>query len=107
VCVHGDDKARKPPGRPHRSLFALLYERELGVGVEMSSGEGSSDRGFRKKDPSGAMDGYRIAYKPLADSTPQDELTALAAVYRFLLLHRQETSEESVADPEGSDVRAE
>jgi hypothetical protein len=31
------------------------------------------------------MDGYRIAYKPLADSTPEAEVEVLAAVYRFLL----------------------
>jgi hypothetical protein len=31
------------------------------------------------------MDGYRIAYKPLADSTPDVEAEVLAAVYRYLL----------------------
>jgi hypothetical protein len=51
----------------------------------MRSGEGSSERRSRKKGPSRAMDGYRIAYKPLADSTPEAEVKVLAAVHRFVL----------------------
>jgi hypothetical protein len=51
----------------------------------MSSGKGSNGRRFRKKGPSRAMDGYRVAYKPLADSTPEGELVALAAVYAFVI----------------------
>ena len=35
------------------------------------------------------MDGYRIAYKPLADSTPDVEAEVLAAVYRYLLGPRE------------------
>jgi hypothetical protein len=30
----------------------------------------------------------RIVYTPCADSTPEDELNALAAVYRFLILEK-------------------
>ena len=63
----------------------------------MSSGKGSNGRRFRKKGPNRAMDGYRIAYKPLADSTPDVEAEVLAAVYRFLL-DRRERSDVAAAD---------
>jgi hypothetical protein len=43
------------------------------------------------------MDGYRIAYKPLADSTPEAEVEVLSAVYRFLL-DRRERSDVAAAD---------
>jgi hypothetical protein len=71
----------------------------------MRSGEGSSGRRSRKKGPSRAMDGYRIAYKPLADSTPEAEAEVLATVYRYLLLHRHETSEAPAVD--GAEERGE
>jgi hypothetical protein len=64
----------------------------------MSSGKGSNGRRFRKKDPSRAMDGYRIAYKPLADSTPEAEVEVLAAVYSFLLFHRERRDDDLAAD---------
>jgi hypothetical protein len=64
----------------------------------MSSGKGSSDRRSRKKGPSLAMDGYRIAYKPLADSTPEVEVQVLAAVYSFLLDRRERRDDDIAAD---------
>ena len=64
----------------------------------MSSGKGSNGRRFRKKNPSGAMDGYRIAYKPLADSTPDVEAEVLAAVYRYLLDRRERRDDDLTAD---------
>jgi hypothetical protein len=64
----------------------------------MSSGKGSNGRRFRKKNPSRAMDGYRIAYKPLADSTPDVEAEVLAAVYRFLLDRRERRDDDLAAD---------
>jgi hypothetical protein len=89
---------RKLRGRPCRSLLALLCKRKESVGVGMSSGKGSSDRGFRKNGPSHAVDGYRIAYKPLADSTPEAEAEVLAAVYRFLLDRRERRDDDISAD---------
>lgn len=50
------------------------------------------------------MDGYRITYSPIADSTPEAEVEVLAAVYRFLL-DRRERSEVSAAD--GAEERGE
>src|SRR3712207_975922 len=38
--------------------------------------------------------GPRIEYIPRNDATPEGELAALAAVYRYLLFHRHETSED-------------
>jgi hypothetical protein len=42
--------------------------------------------------------GLRIQYVPRDDATPEGELAALAAVYRYLLFHRHETSEDLEAD---------
>jgi hypothetical protein len=39
-----------------------------------------------------------ITYTPRPDATPEDELAALTAVYRFLLFYRHETSKDVVAD---------
>jgi hypothetical protein len=64
----------------------------------MSSGKGSNGRRSRKKGPSHAMDGYRIAYKPLADSTPEAEVQVLAAVYSFLLDRRERRDDDLAAD---------
>jgi hypothetical protein len=50
------------------------------------------------------MDGYRIAYKPLADSTPEVELKVLAAVYSYLL-DRRERRDDVAAD--GAEERGE
>jgi hypothetical protein len=44
------------------------------------------------------MDGYRIAYKPLADSTPEAELKVLAAVYSYLLDRRERREDDLAAD---------
>jgi hypothetical protein len=44
------------------------------------------------------MDGYRIAYKPLADSTPEAEVQVLAAVYSFLLDRRERRDDDLAAD---------
>jgi hypothetical protein len=33
------------------------------------------------------MDEYRLTYIPLPDATPEDELDALVAVYKFILDH--------------------
>jgi hypothetical protein len=51
------------------------------------------------------MDGYRIAYKPLADSTPEVELKVLAAVYRYLLDRREIRDDDLAAD--GAEERGE
>jgi hypothetical protein len=51
------------------------------------------------------MDGYRIAYKPLADSTPEVELKVLAPVYRYLLDRRERRDDDVAAD--GADERGE
>ena len=64
----------------------------------MSSGKGSNGRRFRKKGPNRAMDGYRIAFKPLADSTPDVEAEVLAAVYRYLLDRRERRDDDLAAD---------
>jgi hypothetical protein len=95
---------REPPSGSCRSLLALLCKREQGVGVGMSSGKGSNRRRSPKKGPSRAMDGYRIAYKPLADSTPEVELKVLAAVYSYLL-DRRERRDDVAAD--GAEERGE
>jgi hypothetical protein len=50
------------------------------------------------------MDGYRIAYKPLADSTPEAEAEVLARIYRYLL-DRCERRDEVAAD--GAEERGE
>ena len=71
----------------------------------MSSGKGSNGRRFRKKNPSRAMDGYRIAYKPLSDSTPDVEAEVLAAVYSFLLDRRERREDDLAAD--GAEERGE
>jgi hypothetical protein len=44
------------------------------------------------------MDAYRIAYKPLADSTPEAEAEVVAAVYRSLLFHRERRNDDLAAD---------
>jgi hypothetical protein len=44
------------------------------------------------------MDGYRIAYKPIADATPEGELAALASVYRFLLDRHERRDDDLAAD---------
>jgi hypothetical protein len=44
------------------------------------------------------MDGYRIAYKPLSDSTPEVEVQVLAAVYSFLLDRRERRDDDIAAD---------
>jgi hypothetical protein len=44
------------------------------------------------------MDGYRIAYKPLADSTPEAEVEVLAAVYSYLLGHRERRDDDLAAN---------
>jgi len=44
------------------------------------------------------MDGYRIAYKPLADSTPEAEVEVLSAVYRYLLGHRERRDDDIASD---------
>jgi hypothetical protein len=64
----------------------------------MRSGKGSNRRRSRKKGPSGAINGYRIAYKPLADSTPEAEVEVLAAVYSYLLGHRERRDDDLAAD---------
>jgi hypothetical protein len=64
----------------------------------MSSGKGSNGRRFRKKNPSRALDGYRIAFKPLAHSTPDVEAEVLAAVYRYLLDRRERRDDDLEAD---------
>jgi hypothetical protein len=51
------------------------------------------------------MDGYRIAYKPLADSTPDVEAEVLAAVYSFLLDRRERRDDDLAAD--GAEERGE
>jgi hypothetical protein len=51
------------------------------------------------------MDGYRIAYKPLADSTPEAEVEVLAAVYSYLLGHRERRGEDLAAH--GAEERGE
>ena len=89
---------REPPSWSYRPLLALLCKREQNVGVGMSSGKGSSDRRSRKKNPSRAMDSYRIAYKPLADSTPEAEAEVLAAVYSFLLDRCERRDDDIAAD---------
>jgi hypothetical protein len=71
----------------------------------MSSGKGANGRRFPKKNPSRAMDGYRIAYKPLADSTPDVEAEVLAAVYSFLLDRRERRDDDLAAD--GAEERGE
>jgi hypothetical protein len=49
----------------------------------------------------------RVTYVPREDATPEGELAALTAVYRFLLFHRHETSKDVVADgAEGTDEHA-
>src|SRR5215208_5552447 len=40
----------------------------------------------------------RIEYVPRDDATPEGELAALTAVFRYLLFHRHETSEDVEAD---------
>jgi len=42
--------------------------------------------------------GPRIQYVPRDDTTPEGELAALAAVYRYLLFYSHETSEDLEAD---------
>ena len=44
------------------------------------------------------MDGYRIAYKPLADSTPEAEVELLAAVYSYLFDRRERRDDDLAAD---------
>jgi hypothetical protein len=44
------------------------------------------------------MSDPRVFYSPREDATPEGELAALAAVYRYLLFHRHETSEDPAAD---------
>ena len=44
------------------------------------------------------MDGYRIAYKPIADSTPEAEVQVLAAVYSFLLDRCERRYDDIAAD---------
>ena len=39
-----------------------------------------------------------VTYTPRPDASPEGELTALANVYRYLLFHRHETSEDVEAD---------
>jgi hypothetical protein len=51
------------------------------------------------------MDGYRIAFKPLADSTPDVEAEVLAAVYRYLLDRRERRDDDFAAD--GTEERGE
>ena len=46
-----------------------------------------------------------VTYTPRPDATPEGELTALANVYRYLLSHRHETSEDVEAD--GAEERGE
>jgi hypothetical protein len=46
-----------------------------------------------------------LTYTPRPDATPEGELTALANVYRYLLFHRHETSEDVEAD--GAEARGE
>jgi len=46
----------------------------------------------------------RIVYTPCTDSTPEDELNALAAVYRFLLLEkggRHDLTKKTTTEAEG------
>jgi hypothetical protein len=45
----------------------------------------------------------RVTYSPRPDATPEGELTALAAVYRFLL-DRRERSDVAAADGTEKDV---
>jgi hypothetical protein len=105
VRVRGYDKVRKLRGRPCRSLLTLLCKRKESVGVGMSSGKGSAGRRFPKKGPSRAMDGYRIAYKPVVDSAPDVEAEVLAAVYRYLLDRRERRDDDLAAD--GAEERGE
>jgi hypothetical protein len=39
-----------------------------------------------------------VTYTPRPDASPEGELTALANVYRYLLFHRHETSDDVAAD---------
>ena len=39
------------------------------------------------------MDKPRVTYTPRPDATPEAELSALAAVYRFLLLEKGESND--------------
>lgn len=55
-----------------------------------------------------AMDNPRLVYVPRKDATPEGELVALAAVYRFLLdRHERRDDDVTAHDAEGSDERAE
>jgi hypothetical protein len=52
--------------------------------------------------------GPRIEYIPRDDATPESELAALAAVYRYLLFHRHETSEDvEEVEADGAEERGE
>jgi hypothetical protein len=53
------------------------------------------------------MDGYRIAYKPLADSTPEAELAALAAVYAFIIQVHERKKAAAPANEKGKEVDTE
>ena len=54
------------------------------------------------------MDNPRLVYVPRKDATPEGELVALAAVYRFLLdRHERRDDDVTAHDAEGSDERAE
>jgi hypothetical protein len=44
------------------------------------------------------MEGYRIAYKPLADSTPEADVEVLAAIYRYLLDRGERRDDDLAAD---------
>jgi hypothetical protein len=52
------------------------------------------------------MDGYRIAYKPLADSTPEAEAGVLAAVYSYLLDCHERRDDDLAADGAEKDEHA-
>jgi len=51
------------------------------------------------------MDNRRISYVPRPDATPEAELKALAAVYRFILVdcHAKKMAAESAPEPDGHD----
>jgi hypothetical protein len=68
------------------------------------SGEGSNAGRSRKKGPSRAESGYRIAYKPLDDSTPEVELAALAAVYTLVLQAHERNKAAASIDEDGKEV---
>ena len=46
------------------------------------------------------MSDSRLSYHPREDATPEGELAALAAVYRFVLQHREKKNDAGVSEDE-------